>query len=159
MCFLRRLKNMTMVTKEDFVMELPDDCFLYVGNFLPARKFSQLNKKLFQKWQIKRLQAVLKIQRWYRTYRLTSDDPYSSPYDEVTRKTLLRFYVTKYKKEWLQQFPNKAVSKLSYLNRSQELKDKYLNLSSQMNKAYIRTFYNFVNEYNITKNDLDYYGW
>ena len=52
--------------------------------------------------------ARLRLQRWYRSNRLAG----SYPPLRVTRKTQIRYIITKYKDEWLERYPRLAVAKL-----------------------------------------------
>ena len=107
--------------------------------------------------ELKRRQdkARLQLQRWYRCYRLT--EPF--PPDAVTRRTLLRYYITKYRSEWLERFPRQAIDKLVYLQLLPEsviveaepfCKPATGNLTSRF-----RAFC----EAHMTMNGFHYYGW
>lgn len=133
---------------------IPEDCIYHVADFVP-HTFHYVNREFYLKWKNDRLIAISKLQRWYRIYRLIDDTP---PYP-VTRRTMIRYYITKYKKEWIQRFPRHAILKLDYLERPVGMRRKYMIPTRDMLKKYTRTFISFVYEYNLSMNDFFCYGW
>ena len=96
--------------------------------------------------------AVVKIQRWYRMYRLEDD----TPPEYKTLKVLKRFYVVKYKEKWLRELPFRMILKL-HLGGVHT--GKYLNYTDGMIGSTVRTFYQFCEDFNVTTDNLDVYGW
>lgn len=135
-------------------MTIPIDCVRCIRDFVPY-VFKYVNCEFHEDWMHLLLNSVIKIQRWYLRFRLVDDTP---PYP-VTKKTLMRFYITKYNKQWLKSFPRDAILKLNYLNRPDKLKQKYLVPTLEMTNTYTRTFMLFVREYDLSLNDFYYYGW
>ena len=112
-----------------------------------------LVNKFFNK--IIKMKCIIKIrihQKWWKYYKL----PYNEPnYDLVTRNTLLRYYITKYKIEWLQRFPRFAISKLGLTLDTEDV-DKYYNQPFYNITSHFRRF---CNKYIKNKTDLLYIGW
>ena len=92
------------------------------------------------------------LQKWWRKYRLPD---YSPNPDLVTHKTLLRYYIAKYKPEWLQRFPRRAISKLGIAINDNDI-DKYYNEPLYNISTHFR---DFCNKYMIDKRHFLYYGW
>ena len=118
----------------------------YNLTILLINKYFYINKK---KNVVKN---IIIIQKWWRKYKLPNNVP---DYDLVTRKTLLRYYISKYKIEWLQKFPRHAISKLGIPVSIYDI-DKYYNEPLYNVSTYMR---DFCNKYMKNKTDFLYYGW
>tara|TARA_Y100000389_G_C17160122_1_gene363967 strand:- start:137 stop:556 length:420 start_codon:yes stop_codon:yes gene_type:complete len=137
------------------ILTLTDDIILHILNYLN----NDINNLLINKYcyknlkkiYIKYIKSINILQKWWRRYRLPMDEP---DYDFVTRKTLLRYYIAKYKIEWLQQFPNHAIHKLGIIVNNNDI-NKYLNIPQYNITTYMR---NFCDKY-MNKTDFIYYGW
>ena len=89
---------------------LPTDMEMNIISFLPARGPSNGVNHLFRSMSVYRqTAAAIKIQRWYRYRRLLEID--GAPPDQITHWTLVRFYIAKYKTQWLEEFPRRAIKK------------------------------------------------
>lgn len=130
---------------------IPDDCIRIILSMLHPVKVALIDK--YQSLESNKIlnNSSIKIQKWYRSRKLIGD----SPYEYTTLKTLKRFYVVKYKRRWLTEFPCKAINKLRLQG---EYLHKYLN-PNEMNTAFVRTFYQFCIDFEITIDNLEYYGW
>ena len=116
----------------------------------------RVNRACYVHWVRRRRRSAVLLQRWYKRYRLVDREP---PL-RVTRRTLLRYYVTKYRLSWLRRFPATAIAKLSYLpSPGVEVVRKYLQPTMTMNLAAVRTFLQFVDDFHLEIQDLGYYGW
>ena len=91
------------------------------------------------------------LQKWWRKYKLPNCEP--NP-DLLTRKTLLRYYISKYELKWIRKFPRTAIRKLGIIvNNFDDIKyyhDSTSNIVTNMR--------NFCNKY-MNKADFVYYGW
>ena len=96
--------------------------------------------------------AVVRIQGWYRRYRLKED----APPEYTTLRVLKRFYVVKYKKLWLMELPFRMIRKLHLRGVHT---GKYLNYTDDMIRSPVRTFYQFCEDFNVTTDNLNVYGW
>lgn len=132
--------------------DIPDDCIRIILSMLSPVKVALVDKTQALESNKILNNSAIKIQKWYRSRRLIGD----SPYEYITLKTLKRFYVVKYEKQWLTVFPSKAINKL---NLQGEYLHKYLNPTNKMNTAFVHTFYQFCIDFDITVGDLEYYGW
>lgn len=132
-------------------IKLCDDMINEILSFVHSTKTFRVNK--FCLTQTKRIftNAAIRLQRWYRGYKLVG----YWPYEFCTRRTMMRFYVTKYESAWLQTFPIVAIRKL----RIHPTNNKFLVPSEEMKKGFVRNFLNFCDEYRVTLTMLRYYGW
>lgn len=144
---------MSSTTNEHKNMICIDCVHMVLSNFLHCTETMLINQTYAALSRSKLYNAAVVIQRWYRSRKLHGD----SPYEKVTLKTLKRFYVTKYEEDWLKNFPQGAVYKLGLDTR--DLADKYINPTPKMQEAFVRTFYQFCEDFKITHEDLFYYGW
>lgn len=128
------------------------DCVYYILSMLHPAEVASVNTKYAHHSRKIINTAVKKIQMWYRSRKLFGYEPY----EYVTRRTLIRFYIVKYKKEWLNILPERAIWKLGLTG---PYISKYLNPTTEMRIGKVRTFLNFCNDFNITREELWYYGW
>jgi hypothetical protein len=132
------------------------DSINIITSFLPLDLVSGINRRFHDKVQTLREKSAIKLQRWYRYRRLLEEEPYE---EGCTLKTLKRFYITKYKTKWLKRFPTGAIDKLSGFGKETPawIVEKYT--KSGLPIAFVRTFYEFCDDYNMTKEDLETNGW
>ena len=112
-----------------------------------------INKYFYNSLKKKYLIKINILQKWWRKYKLPETNP---NYNLVTRKTLLRYYIAKYKIEWLQRFSRQAISKLGIMINNNDDINKYYNEPSYNISRHVR---DFCNTYMKEKGDFLYYGW
>lgn len=134
-------------------IELNNDNLEHIILYLNCELKLLLINNFFNKIiKIKFIKKIIILQKWWKYYKL----PYDSPnYDLVTKNTLIRYYIAKYKIEWLQKFPQFSISKLRLTLDNTDI-DKYYNQPSYNITNYFR---NFCNKYIKNKSDLLYIGW
>jgi len=105
--------------------------------------------------------AATKIQRWYRRFRLVEADP---P-DVVTKRTLIRYYITKYSTKDLSNMPMFAIHYLKLLGHGKPMRCawslamRYVAPSEADLQRPARMFKNFIRDFRITVEDLFGLGW
>ena len=131
--------------------DLPCEMQIQIINNVSYVNYSLVNNLFNTIYKNKLLTNTKNIQKWYRRYRLTENIPDPS---NVTRKTLIRYYITKYTEEWLRKFPRFCISKLGITLVEDKFYDPYFcdgNLTS--------FFREFCNKYMKHKEDFYYAGW
>ena len=130
--------------------DLPYDLQIQIINNVSYVNYSLVNNLFYNICKNKLLTNTKKIQTWYRRYRLTDNLPPCN----VTRKTLIRYYITKYTEEWLRKFPRLCISKLGITLVEDKFYDPYFcdgNLTS--------FFREFCDKYMKHKEEFIYAGW
>ena len=98
------------------------------------------------------INATIKIQSWYRSRRIISDNY------PVTRHTLIRMYAVKYPPHLLERLPELIIRKLRlqgpYIYR-------YFNPTPAMRLGKVRTWYQFCKDFDsdLTMEDFNFIGW
>lgn len=131
---------------------IPMDCVRVILNMLHPTQVAGVDVTQAYSSRLIVNSATTKIQRWYRLRKLNG----GHPYDRVTMRTLIRFYIVKYKEEWLQELPAKAIRKLALTGPHVA---KYLDPTPAMRLGKVRTFLQFCEDFSLTTDHLDYYGW
>ena len=122
--------------------KLPVDIVWYMFHFLNISDAANINQKFRE---ISRKKAIKRIGNFYYSRKLFYKEP---PPRKLTLRVLKRYYIVKYEKEWLQDFPEQICRLLRIPFSENYCPEKY-----------VRNFYHFCEKYNIDKRDLDYYGW
>lgn len=82
-------------------------------SYLQPLESCEINKFYSEKSRDTINRAAVRIQRFYKSRRLVYDCP-----PLCTRRTFLRYYITKYKRQWLDEFPTSFFSKFTFLHRN-----------------------------------------
>ena len=131
---------------------LPMVCVRKILNYLHPCQIAHIDKYQSRISTAIIRKAAVRIQRWYKRYRLLG----TAPYHYVTLRTLKRFYVAKYKNEWLTDLPVRLIRKL-HLHGSGI--DRYMHYTYEARPYHVRAFYRFCDQACITVDDLNFYGW
>ena len=99
----------------------------------------------------KRKIEIARIQRWWRRYRLVL--PY--PPVNITRKTMIRYYIAKYNTKWIAMFPKTAIKKLYYLEIGEDDRVAFSKVPQFNVTSHFRAF---CLKY-MTIDNFYYYGW
>ena len=121
--------------------KLPVEIVWYMFHFLNISNAANINQKFRE---ISRIKAIKRIGNFYYSRKLA----YKEPPSKLTLRVLKRYYVVRYKKEWLQKFPEE-ISRLLRIPFSE----------NYCPEKYVRNFYHVCEKHNIDKRDFDYYGW
>lgn len=133
------------------ITDFPDELQIQIIKNVSHVNYSLVNNLFYNIYKNKLLTNTKNLQKWYRKYRLNENIP--DPRN-VTRKTLIRFYITKYKEEWLRQYPRFCISLLGITPVEEKFYDSYYcdgNLTS--------FFREFCEKYMKNKEDFYYAGW
>ncbi len=143
--------------------ELPLDVVYHTLEFIGPFATYGIDKYLHEKSRATFGDAARVLQKWYRGKRLLFAAPMSKPSGSgdngygVTLRTLKRYYVAKYEPEWVRGLPTTAIRKLGLENH--RMAGRYLNPTPEMQRAYVRTFYRFCEDLDVTSRLLYDYGW
>ena len=96
------------------------------------------------------LNKAIKLQKWYRGILLEAE-----PDNLYTRKTLIRYYLLKYRREWLLELPKRMISKCDV--QIEEIDSEFLQSLTDDDKAFGKVRY-FMHKYT-TLSILYWYGW
>ena len=96
------------------------------------------------------LNKTKKLQKLYRGICLEK-----SPNNLYTRKTLIRYYLVKYEREWLLELPRRMVSKCGV--QVEEIDNEFLQTLNDDSKAFGKVRY-FMLKY-ASLPVIEYYGW
>lgn len=121
--------------------KIPLELAYYIFNFLNIYDASRINRK-FRKLSV--IRAVRRIGRFYYSRKLVFD----SPHLVTSLRVMKRYYVVKYKKEWLQNLPREM---------SRAMRIPFMEYEHP--EQCVRNFYNFCDINKITINDFIYFGW
>lgn len=140
-------------------------------NYLSRDKFRLLDK-YWNRRHKQFIRSITLIQQSYRKYRIPDSYLYGNiaRYDQrltyihansnnKSSVLIRRYYLTKYPFQHLVKLPERlAKSGINSTDRSQQLLDYIENIPSPESRT-IRHIKNFLDENNITKKELSYYGW
>ena len=118
----------------------------YILNFLHLSETKIISKYRYHIYRVTLMDSISRISNLYHRRLLLGD----GPYDKVTLKTLKRFYIVKYKPEWLYHFPTMASTCLGI---------NYIADKNYSTSQYVRKFLDFCKDINITKQDFWNIGW
>lgn len=129
----------------------------HILKFLHPDETKLVSKKYYDEYKKKLTSSISFIKKCYTYKKLYGD----TPYNFTTLNTLKRFYVTKYRPEWLQEFPISYCRILIHLgaNPTDPNIVKYMEPSAEQQRGFVKNFLDFVEEYNLTQEDLDSMGW
>ena len=137
---------------------LCNDILQYVFGFIHPSKLHLVSRKYHKEYKKKLVRSVYSVQRIYNRKRLFGDVPYNT----VTLNTLKRFYVTKYRAEWLQDFPQSYARLMVYVNRiepTDSIAMKYLFPSNKQLMGFTQHFLECCNDFRISQDDFRGWGW
>ena len=143
-------------------------------NYLSRDKFRLLDKYWNRRYK-KFIRSITLIQKSYRKYRVPKSylnrnktrsyyfDPRLTYIHANNNKSSIilirRYYLSKYPFNHLQNFPEYlATQSINSADRSRQLHD-YIGKMPSNNLRTIRHIKNFLDDNNITKKELSYYGW
>ena len=96
------------------------------------------------------VRKTIKLQKWYHGFMLESE-----PDNSYTRKTLIRYYLIKYEREWLLELPKRIISKCQV--QIQDIDNEFLQVLKDDENAFKKVRY-FMHKYT-TLPILYWYGW
>ena len=137
---------------------LPMDIVHDIFTFLHPSETKFVSKKMSQQYKQALVSATCLVQRHFRRFQLVS----AHPYDRVTFRTLKRFYVTKYRPEWLRRFTQayvRLVVDLGYFAETDPLVLKFLYPTEEQLMGFVKNFYDCCIEFNIPPQEFEAWGW
>lgn len=130
----------------------------HIFSYLHVNDIKFISKKNYNKYKKRLDKSISTIKNKYMKIKLHGD----IPYDNITLKTLKRFYITKYRPEWLREFPisyTRILISTGYITPTDPIAIKYLEPSEDQNNGYVKNFLECCSDYNITMNDFISWGW
>ena len=131
--------------------ELPLDVLDYVFEYLYPKQTRFVNKRAYRQFLQRRARAIRVIEGL--CHRNLHVDPEPHP-RQVTLRTYKRYFVTKYKPAWLQDFPKQAITLFGFSGPNTL---RHTSARLQDDKAYVRNFYEFCTEFNMSREHLIHY--